>query len=82
MLVPDAPFMKARMDWVQQQEKKASRDARRQLDLTDLPKFGEKWQRSLAESFAIMTPGLAVLLLSFGLSVLFATLRFLRYDPR
>jgi hypothetical protein len=82
MLAPDSPFMKARMFWVEQQQKEANKDPRRRLDLSDLPRFGGNWQRSLTESLAVMTPGLAVLLLTLGLSVLITMMRVLRYDPR
>jgi ABC-type transport system involved in multi-copper enzyme maturation permease subunit len=54
MLVPDAPFMQERMTWVQEQEGRAAKDARRQLDLRDLPKFGADGRRSLAASLQIM----------------------------
>ena len=60
----------------------AATDATRQLDLTDLPRFGADWQRNLGGSLAVMTPGLAMLLLTFGGSVLVAMLRFLNYDPK
>ena len=52
------------------------------LDLTDMPKFGGRWKRTLSESLDVMTPGLAVLILSFGLSVMITLFRFLTYDPR
>ncbi len=82
MLKADSPFMKERVKWVEEQEAKASKDVRRQLDLSDLPRFGSDWKRSLPESLMVMTPGLAVLILTFGLSVLIAFMRFLSYDPR
>lgn len=82
MLAPDSPFMKERMAWAQKQEELAATDATRQLDLTDLPRFGADWQRNLGGSLAVMTPGLAMLLLTFGGSVLVAMLRFLNYDPK
>jgi len=82
MLAPDSPFMKARMKWAEEQQKKAREDPRRRLDLTDMPKFGGKGQHSLAETLEVMTPGLAVLVLTFGLSVLVTITRFLQYDPR
>jgi len=81
MLAPDSPFMQARMSWAEEQEKKAAEDDRRQLDLSDMPKFGGESQRSLTASLDMMTPGLAVLLLSFGVSVLITLTCFLRYDP-
>jgi len=70
-----------RMAWVEEQDRRALDDARRRLDLSDLPEFGGHWQRSLAESLALMTPFLLVLVLSFGVSVTATVLRFLRYDP-
>ena len=82
MLAADSPFMKERMQWVEAQEEKAARDPKRRLDLSDMPKFGEVWQRSLSETLVAMAPGLAVLVLTFGLSILITFMRFLRYDPR
>ena len=82
MLAPDSPYMQARMAWTEEQERLAVDDDRRQLDLTDMPKFGGRWQRDLGESLDIMTPGLLVLLLTFGASVMVTHFRFLTYDPR
>ena len=82
MLAPDSPFMQERMAWAERQEERAVDDDRRQLDLTDMPKFGEEWKRSLAASFEVMTSGLAILLLGLGMAVLITIARFLRYDPR
>ena len=45
MLAADAPFMQERMAWAEAQEKRVG-DGRR-LDLTDMPRFGGEWQRSL-----------------------------------
>ena len=81
MLAADSKFMRARMAWAQEQEKLVDGDQRR-LDLTDMPKFGGQWKRSLAGTIEVMTQGLAALILSFGASVLVTFLRFLRYDPR
>ena len=81
MLTPDSPFMQARMAWAEEQESLAANDDRRQLDLTDMPKFGGRWKRSLSESLDIMTPGFTVLILSFGVSVMVTLFRFLTYDP-
>ncbi len=81
MLAADAPFMRQRMAWAEAREQGRSAGAVG-LDLTDMPRFGGPWQRSLAASFAVMTPGLVILLLSFGLAVLLTMARFLRYDPR
>ena len=82
MLSPDSPFMQARMAWAEEQELRAGEDERRQLDLTDMPKFGGRWKRTLGESFEIMVPGLLVLILIFGLSVLVTLFRFATYDPQ
>ena len=82
MLAADSPFMQARMAWAEAQEKLAVNDDRRQLDLTDMPKFGGRWKRSLGESIDVMTPGLAVLILTFAASVMVTLMRFLTYDPR
>jgi len=81
MLAPDSPFMKERLAWVQEQEKRAANDARRKLDLSALPKFGKAGSRTLAQSLGVMTPGLAVLLLSLGLSAVATINRFNHYDP-
>jgi ABC-type transport system involved in multi-copper enzyme maturation permease subunit len=82
MLSPDSPFMQARMAWAEEQELQAANDDRRQLDLTDMPKFGGRWKRSLGESFDIMMPGLVVLILIFGISTLVTLFRFNTYDPQ
>ena len=82
MLAADSDFMQARMAWAEEQEKLAATDDRRQLDLTDMPKFGGRWKRTLTESLDIMTPGIAVLILTFGVSVMVTMMRFLTYDPR
>ncbi len=82
MLSPDSPFMQARMAWAEAQELQAAEDGRRQLDLTNMPKFGGRWKRTLGESFEIMMPGLLVLILIFGLSALVTLFRFDTYDPQ
>ena len=81
MLAADAPFMRQRMAWAEAREQGRSAAAVG-LDLTDMPRFGGPWQRSLAASFGVMMPGLAVLVLSFALGVLLTISRFQRYDPR
>jgi len=70
-----------RMAWAEEQDRIAAKDARRNLDLSGMPAFGSGWKRSLAASFALMTPGLAILLLSFGAAVMATIARFLKYDP-
>ena len=82
MLAPDSPFLQARLAWAEEQQQLLAQRGGRSLDLTDMPKFGDKWKRSLPESLAVMAPGLAVLLLTTVLAVLFAIFRFQRYDPR
>ena len=81
MLAADAPFMRERMAWAEAREESRSAAAVG-LDLTDMPRFGGPWQRSLGASFGVMMPGLAILVLSFGLAVMVTISRFLRYDPR
>ncbi len=81
-LAQDSPFMLRRLAWAEEEQKKAVVDDRRSLDLSDLPKFGGRWQRPLGETFAAMIPGLVVLLLSLGASILAAVMRFQRYDPQ
>ena len=73
--------MLERMAWAEAQQQRINADNRRHLDLNDLPKFGGRWQRPLGASFTAMTPGLAVLVLSFAASVLATILRFQRYNP-
>jgi hypothetical protein len=82
MLTADSPFMQERMAWAEAQETKAADDDRRKLDLTDMPRFGGQWQRTLSASFAMMMPGLIILLLSFAAGVLITIARFSHYDPR
>ncbi len=81
MLAADSPFMKERMAWVEEREVEAAGDARRRLDLTDLPQFGGQWQRSLPATLTQMTPGLVMLILTLGGSIIVALRRFDRYDP-
>lgn len=80
MLAPDSPFMHQRLQWVEQQEQKAA--TRPRLDLADLPRFSSSGYRPLPESLAAMTPGLAVLLFTFGAGVLLTLRLFAHYDPR
>ena len=82
MMAPDAPYLQARLAWANEQQQLLAQEGGRGLDLTDMPKFGTKWRRSLAESLAIMAPGLAVLILTTALAVMFTVVRFQRYDPR
>ena len=80
MLDPDSPFMRARLEWAREQDD-ISGD-RPGLDLSDMPVLDvEAEQRSVAESLAVMTPGLLVLVLSFGLSVLVPFHRFDSTEP-
>lgn len=81
-LAADSPWMQARMQWVQAQEALAESDGARQLDLSGLPRFDDRWQEPLGETLRLMTPGLSVMLLLTGLSILLAVQGFLRYDPR
>ena len=79
--VQETALWQERMAWVEEQDRRALDDPRRHLDLSDLPKFGGNWKRSLAQSLALMMPFLLVLVLSFGVSVMATIVRFLRYDP-
>jgi len=81
MLEPNSSFMQARMAWAEEQEKEAWADPGRRLNLSDLPPFGGAGYRSLGESLGAMAPGLAVMLLISGLSVLSTLVRFWHYDP-
>lgn len=79
MLADGSDFMLKRMAWIDAQDEKASRDPRRRLDLSGLPKYGDGWKRTLPESLARMMPGLIVAILLFGVAVLVTVNRFLRY---
>jgi ABC-type transport system involved in multi-copper enzyme maturation permease subunit len=81
-MAPDSEYMKARLSWARAQENAAAGDAGRRLDLTDLPKFGEAWQRPLSAPLGAMLPGLLVLCLGLAAGVLLTVARFLRYHPR
>lgn len=76
-----SPQWQERMAWVEEQDRRLAASGGRHLDLTDLPPPGEGWQRTWAESLQSMVPGLAVLILALGLSVLATVAGFLRYDP-
>ena len=52
----------------------------RTLELTGIPLFQGAGKHSLAESLRSMTPGLVVMLLTLGISLLAAMYRFLRDD--
>lgn len=54
-------------------------DPRRRLDLTGLPDVGPGWQRTTAQSLQRMLPGLGIMVLTLGASVLLAVRRFQRY---
>lgn len=80
MLDPDSDYMRARLEWARQQD--ATGGDRPGPDLTGFPVMdGRAEQRTLAESLAAMTPGLLVLVLTFGLSVLITFRRFDRMEP-
>jgi hypothetical protein len=81
-LAPDSPFMKERMAWVQQQQAAAARDANRRLDLSGMPRYAGSPRRGVGELLPALAPGLAVLVLTLGLSVLVTVRRFATYDPR
>lgn len=80
-LARDSAYMQSRRAWADEQQARAGDDDRRRLDLSDMPKFGASWQRTLGESLAAMTPGLVALVVTSGLSVLVASVRFSTYDP-
>ncbi|MEW6751643.1 MAG: ABC transporter permease subunit [Candidatus Latescibacterota bacterium] len=82
MLADDSPFMKGRMAWVQQQQERATRDDRRRLDLSEMPRFAGAPAPTAGEIVQAVTVGLAVLLLTGGAAVLVTVLRFGSYDPR
>jgi hypothetical protein len=79
---PDSDYMKQRRAWMEAEEQRAATDDRRQLDLTDVPKFGaEGSRRDLGDSLQVMAPGLLALLLSTGLCAALLMWRFATYDP-
>ena len=80
MLQPDSDFMRQRQEWIQQQDEIAARSPRT-LDLSGMPPFPGAGQRALSESLGYMTPGLAVMLLTLGASLLAAMARLQRDDP-
>lgn len=82
MLGAQAPFMQKRLAWVEKQEEAAEQDPQRKLNLIDFPRFGLSWQQSIGESLAMATPGVLVLVLTFGLSALVSAARLQRLDPR
>ncbi|MFC1526071.1 ABC transporter permease [Candidatus Latescibacterota bacterium] len=77
----ESDWWRERMEWVEAQDQKAAATGGRNLDLSDLPAFGDQWQRSFPQSLQQMLPGVLVLVLAFGASVLATIARFLRYDP-
>lgn len=79
MVKDGSDFMRSRSTWLQAQQEKASDDAGRRLDVTDLPKYGDEWKRTLGQSLGQMAPGLVVLVLSFALCVVITVFRFVRY---
>ncbi|MFC1525921.1 hypothetical protein ACFL6X_03805 [Candidatus Latescibacterota bacterium] len=81
MLQPDSPFMAERQQWIAQQEQLANQDPGRRLNLSDMPKAPTAPSRSLAESLSLMTPGLVVMILLTGVSIILSAARFQRYDP-
>lgn len=76
-----SPLWQERMAWVEDQDRQAAEIGGRRLDLSDLPPFGAAWQRGFGESLQSMVPGIAVLILALGASVLATIARFLKYDP-
>ena len=79
MLQADSDFLRQRREWVQQQEELIARSPR-SLDLSGMPRFSGAGQRTLGESLQRMTPGLVVMLLTLGASLLAAVARFMRDD--
>lgn len=81
MLDPDSPFMRQRTEWAEAQLARVD-PASRSLDLRDMPRFHlVEAQRDLGETLGAMTPGLVVLLLTLGGSVLLTFRRFGRTEP-
>lgn len=57
----DSPYMASRRAWALQQQRLVAGDPGRRLDLSDLPKFAWRSERSLPESLSAMAPGLAAM---------------------
>ena len=79
MLEEGSPFMRERLEWAEGRWQKDRNDPRRRLDLSGLPDVGPGWKRTTAESIERMLPGLLIMILTLGASVLLTVRRFLRY---
>jgi len=80
MLEEGSPFLRERLARAEARWQNDQNDPRRRLDLTGLPKVGPGWQRSLPETFERMLPGLLIMVLTLGVSVLLTVRRFLTYQ--
>lgn len=81
MLDGDSPFMRERLAWAEEQLSRIDPHSRT-LDLTGMPVFDvAEAQRDLGETLAAMLPGLLVLLLSLGISILITFHHFSRDEP-
>ena len=79
MLKEGSPFLRERLSRAEARWQDDQDDPRRRLDLTGLPDVGPGWRRTLPESFQRMVPGLLIMILTLGASVLLTVRRFVRY---
>ncbi len=81
MLDADSAFMRARTAWAEEQMKRID-PQHRSLDVVGMPHFDvNEAQHDMGETLAAMLPGLLVLLLTLGLSILITFMRFDRDEP-
>lgn len=79
MLREGSDFMRQRMAWAEARWQHDQDDPRRKLDWSDLPTWGPDWRRDTGQTLGKMMPGLLVMILTIGLSVLLTLRRFSRY---
>lgn len=72
-------LLRERLAWAEAAWQVDRDDPRRRLDLTGLPDVGPGWKRTAAESLQRMLPGLLIMILTLGASVLVTVRRFERY---
>ncbi|MFA6109989.1 MAG: ABC transporter permease subunit [Candidatus Latescibacterota bacterium] len=82
MLMPDAPYLRERLQWAQEQERRAADQTWRALDLAGIERLTAGTYTPLARTLSRMIPGLAVLVLTTGLALVVTLWRFQRYDPQ
>ena len=80
MLQEGSPFLRERLERAEARWQLDKDDPRRRLDLSGLPAMGPGGKRTMAQSLERMLPGLLIMILTLGISVLLAVRRFLRYE--